>query len=202
MKKSLITLLAIGIAISLAGTGCKTKGKDSKPLTPLPGTGSTGGTGTGGTDTEVVPPIPGTGTGTTGTSITNPNNLPPQDGLNGMIPDREIFKGNTVLFEFDRSALQQKEQYKVQAVAKVLKERPNTKIQIEGHCDERGTEEYNRSLGDNRALAIREFLINLGIEGSRIYTLTFGEDKPAVQGHNEEAWTKNRRGEFILYSKP
>lgn len=201
MKKSLFTLLAIGMALSLAGTGCKSKGKKDT-VTSLPGTtGAGANTGTGG-GPETVTSVPGPGMGATGTSLTNPGELPNPDGLNGMVPDREIFKGSTVYFEFDRSALQQGEQSKVQAVAKVLKERPTTKVQIEGHCDERGTEEYNRSLGEKRALAAREFLLNLGIEGNRVFTLSFGEDKPAVQGHTMEAWDKNRRGEFILYSRP
>lgn len=204
MKKSLFSLLALALVLSVAATGCKPK--DKKRLTDLPaGSTRTTGSGTGtGTGPENVAAVPGGGTGTTGVTVpgTNPSDLPGREGLEGMTPDAEIFKNNTVYFEFDRSALRQGEQPKVQAVAQVLKERPTTKVQIEGHCDERGTEEYNRSLGEKRALAIREYLINLGIEGNRVFTLSFGEDKPAVQGHNEAAWEKNRRGVFILYSKP
>jgi peptidoglycan-associated lipoprotein len=202
MKKSLSALLAIGVVLSLAATGCTPK--DKKRMTVLP-PGTTRATATGtNTGPETVPAVPGGHEGPTGVNIpgANSGDLPPRSGLDGMTPDAEIFKGNTVYFEFDRSALRQGEQDKVQAVARVLKERPTTKVQIEGHCDERGTEEYNRSLGEKRALAIREYLLNLGIEGSRVFTLSFGEDKPAVQGHNDEAWAKNRRGVFILYSKP
>jgi peptidoglycan-associated lipoprotein len=83
-------------------------------------------------------------------------------------------------------------------VAKHLKGKPTDLLLIEGHCDERGTEEYNRSLGERRALALRDALGKLGVSGDRIRTLSFGEDKPADAGHNEAAWTKNRRGEFIL----
>ena len=69
---------------------------------------------------------------------------------------------------------------------------------MDGHCDERGTEEYNRSLGERRALAVREHLIRLGIAPERVRTLSWGEDRPVDTGHNEEAWQKNRRAEFIL----
>jgi peptidoglycan-associated lipoprotein len=69
---------------------------------------------------------------------------------------------------------------------------------VEGHCDERGTEGYNLSLGERRALAVRTYLVNLGISADRVYTISFGEARPAVDGHTEAAWSKNRRGEFIL----
>lgn len=69
---------------------------------------------------------------------------------------------------------------------------------MDGHCDERGTEEYNRSLGERRAQGIREFLAREGVDASRVRTISFGEDKPVETGHNEAAWSKNRRGEFIL----
>jgi peptidoglycan-associated lipoprotein len=83
-------------------------------------------------------------------------------------------------------------------VANYFKQHSAEKLQIEGHCDERGTEEYNRALGERRALAIREYLVNLGVAADRVYTLSWGEDKPADTGHDEAAWGKNRRGEFIL----
>ncbi|WCJ59058.1 OmpA family protein [Fontisphaera persica] len=204
MKKYLSLLLTLSLAATLAvSSGC-TK-KSNKPVTGLPaktGTGASGATGTG-TGAEQVPALPGSNQSPSGTPLSgNPFEQPSRAGLEGMTPDREALKNYTVYFEFDRSAVRQSEQPKVQAVAGVLKAQPDTKLQIEGHCDERGTEEYNRSLGERRALALREFLINLGIDGNRIYTVSFGEDKPAVQGHNEEAWSKNRRGEFILYRKP
>lgn len=112
--------------------------------------------------------------------------------------DREFFKANTIYFDFDKAAVRATEQRNVRAVADALKARPEVAVEIEGHCDERGTEEYNRALGEKRALSVREFLINLGISSERIFTISFGEDKPAVNGHNEAAWSKNRRGEFIL----
>jgi peptidoglycan-associated lipoprotein len=73
---------------------------------------------------------------------------------------------------------------------------------VEGNCDERGTEEYNRSLGERRALAGREQLIGLGIDSGRVDTLSYGEDKPLSDGHNESAWKQNRRDDFILLTPP
>ena len=73
---------------------------------------------------------------------------------------------------------------------------PGVIIQIEGHCDERGTQEYNLALGEKRALATREALMNLGVSGDRMVTISYGEEDPADAGHNEAAWAKNRRAEF------
>jgi peptidoglycan-associated lipoprotein len=124
--------------------------------------------------------------------------LPDRNKRENMNEDREFFKANTVYFEFDKAAVRKSEQEKVQAVANALKARPDVCVEVEGHCDERGTEEYNRALGEKRALSVREYIINLGISSERVFTISFGEDKPAVNGHTEAAWTKNRRGEFIL----
>ncbi|HTV76093.1 MAG TPA: OmpA family protein, partial [Candidatus Baltobacteraceae bacterium] len=79
-----------------------------------------------------------------------------------------------------------------------LKSDPNAKLLIEGHCDERGTEEYNRSLGERRALALREELARNEIDAGRIRTISYGKDKPVDPGHDESAWSKNRRDDFVL----
>jgi len=73
---------------------------------------------------------------------------------------------------------------------------PDAIIQIEGHCDERGTEEYNVALGDRRAGAVKDYLVSLGVDASRLHTISYGEERPADPGHNEEAWASNRRSEF------
>jgi peptidoglycan-associated lipoprotein len=112
--------------------------------------------------------------------------------------DRNQFREQTVYFDFDKSTIKASEQSKIQSVANYLKSEPRAMLNVEGHCDERGTAEYNRSLGERRALAVREYLISLGTIGERINTISFGEDKPADPGHDEAAWAKNRRGEFIL----
>ena len=86
----------------------------------------------------------------------------------------------------------------VASVAQALASDMNAKLLIEGHCDERGTEEYNRSLGERRALALREALQKAGVDSLRVKTISYGKDKPADPAHDDAAWTKNRRGEFIL----
>lgn len=110
----------------------------------------------------------------------------------------EILKEDSVYFAFDRSEVKSGERSKVEAVASYLKDNANDKLLIEGNCDERGTEEYNRALGERRALALREYLVNLGVGADRIRTLSWGKDKPIDPGHNDDAWAKNRRGDFVV----
>jgi peptidoglycan-associated lipoprotein len=118
--------------------------------------------------------------------------------VGNMTEDREVFKTSTVYFAYDQASVRPGETSKLDAVGQHLKGKLETKILIEGFCDERGTEEYNRSLGERRALALREYLIHYGISAERIVTRSWGEDKPVDPGHTEEAWSKNRRGEFVL----
>ena len=112
--------------------------------------------------------------------------------------DRTIFEADTVHFDYDSTVIKDSEKTKLSAVADYLKEHNSDALEIEGYCDERGTEEYNRSLGERRALALREELVRLGLDPSRVDTVSFGEDRPADPGHNETAYKKNRRGEFVL----
>ncbi|MST94271.1 MAG: hypothetical protein EXS33_03180 [Pedosphaera sp.] len=110
-----------------------------------------------------------------------------------------MFQNETAYFEFDRATVKASETSKADAVAAKFKAlSPAHDLLVEGHCDERGTEEYNRALGESRALALRLYLINAGVPASRVHTKSFGKDKPAAPGHDEAAWSKNRRGEFIL----
>jgi peptidoglycan-associated lipoprotein len=83
-------------------------------------------------------------------------------------------------------------------LAEGLKASKNAVVQIEGHCDERGTVEYNLALGERRAQSVKNFLSQLGVESSRLSTISYGEEKPVVQGHTEDAWLKNRRAEFVI----
>jgi peptidoglycan-associated lipoprotein len=102
-----------------------------------------------------------------------------------------------VHFKFDSAVVQDKEQANIASVGQALSD-VNLKLLIEGHCDERGTEEYNRALGERRALAAREALAKAGVSPDRIRTISYGKDKPADPGHDEAAWGKNRRDDFIL----
>jgi len=116
----------------------------------------------------------------------------------GMLTDREALRGSTVHFDYDKSVVKATEVVKLQEAVKALKSNPNFKLLVEGHCDERGTEEYNRALGERRALAVRAQLIKSGIAPTRLRTLSYGEDKPVELGHTEAAWAKNRRSELVL----
>ena len=104
-----------------------------------------------------------------------------------------------VYFGFDASNLQQSEMAKIEKVAAHLKQTGRVVI-VEGNCDERGSNEYNLSLGEIRAIAIRDYLVTLGVDAEKIQTKSYGEEKPAVVGANEAAWSKNRRGEFAVYA--
>lgn len=125
------------------------------------------------------------------------------DDISNMDQNRTEFADQTVYFDFDKSNIKPSEISKLEIVAKRMKENfPGKKLLIEGHCDERGTEEYNRALGDRRALSVREKLVQLGLDAAIVHTITFGEEKPADPGHTPAAWDKNRRGELILLSPP
>lgn len=102
----------------------------------------------------------------------------------------------TIYFDYDSSALRPDALAALRENAEVMKRKPDYIFQIEGHCDERGTQEYNLALGERRALSVREHLINLGVSGDRLVTISYGEEMPAVLGSNEAAWSQNRRAEF------
>ncbi|HEX3717137.1 MAG TPA: OmpA family protein [Verrucomicrobiae bacterium] len=113
--------------------------------------------------------------------------------------DREKFKEDTVYFDFDSATIKSSEESKLTDLANYFK--GNEKLEaliIEGNCDERGTEKYNLSLGERRALAVREYLGNLGVDAQRIKTVTYGASRPVDPGHNEAAWKQNRRDDFVL----
>ena len=105
----------------------------------------------------------------------------------------------TVLFEYDSFQLRDSELSKIEEAADYMRRNRNVLLVNEGHCDERGSREYNMSLGEHRALAVRAHLVGMGIEGSRIQTKSYGEEYPVDPGHNEAAWRTNRRVEFALY---
>lgn len=104
-----------------------------------------------------------------------------------------------VYFGFDASNLQPSEMAKIEAVAAHLKQTGRV-VMVEGNCDERGSNEYNLSLGQLRAIAIQKYLETLGVNVQSVQTKSYGEEKPAVVGHEESAWSKNRRGEFAVFA--
>ncbi len=103
----------------------------------------------------------------------------------------------TIYFSYDRDAIGTSERMKLDQVASYLKSNAGIGLIIEGHCDDRGSVEYNRSLGERRALSVKDYLVGNGIEQSRIQTISYGEEKPAVTGSGEAVWSKNRRAELV-----
>ena len=104
----------------------------------------------------------------------------------------------TIYFDYDKSTLKPAAKAQLEKTATWLKKNPEVNCQIEGHCDERGTNEYNLALGERRALAARRYLVSLGINPDRIFTISYGEERPEVEGHDESAWKFNRRDEFKI----
>ena len=103
-----------------------------------------------------------------------------------------------VYFAYDNSQLDPMEMGKVQTVANYLMDNPAYGLVVEGHCDERGSNEYNLALGERRALAVRAAIIGAGVDASRITTRSFGEESPVSMGHDESSWSNNRRAEFVI----
>lgn len=106
-----------------------------------------------------------------------------------------------VYFGLDSTVISSTEIGKVDAVAQHLTDNPNRVVIVEGHCDERGSNEYNMSLGEARAVILSNYLVESGITPDRIQTRSYGEERPAVEGSGEGAWSKNRRGEFAIFQK-
>jgi peptidoglycan-associated lipoprotein len=104
-------------------------------------------------------------------------------------------------FGLDSSELDDKGRATVAANAEILKKYPTWMITIEGHCDERGTAEYNLALGERRAVAVKTYLVALGVSPDRLRTVSYGKEFPFDSGHAETAWSKNRRGHFVITSK-
>ncbi len=120
-------------------------------------------------------------------------------GIEGVVHESKMLKD--IHFEFDKYNIRPEDAGILKENSALLKKYPGMKFQIEGHCDERGTVEYNLALGERRANSTKKYLVSLGIEPSRISTISYGEERPLDQGQNEEAWTKNRRAHFVILKK-
>ena len=187
------TLLVIALALSFAATGCRKNPNNVKTIPGEPRT-RVGDIGPG-------PGLPPENPSLTNIVDTIP--LPDPERIKDWVPNAEVFKPYTVYFAYDSATLGAGERSKLASVADYMKGNPQSAVRVEGNCDERGTEEYNRSLGERRAIAAREELLQLGIESSRVFTKSWGEDNPANDhGHDQAAWKQNRRDDFILLTPP
>jgi peptidoglycan-associated lipoprotein len=175
--------MTCALIVTLAATGCR----NHKPygVTPIP-------SGQGAQVGELPPgnTLPGEQPGPIPTAS--------RENFEGMPEDRAALAAYTIHFAFDSAVIRSSEQANLQSVAQQLNSNPADKLLIEGNCDERGTEEYNRALGERRALAARQALRGLGVDPSRVRTMSYGKDKPANPGHDESAWAQNRRDDFVL----
>lgn len=119
----------------------------------------------------------------------------PTEGVTpGSQQDLVVNVGDRVFFGYDQYNLTPEAQHILEMQAEWMKRYPNVNVTISGHCDERGTREYNLALGDRRANAVKSYLAALGVEGSRVNTISYGKERPAVMGSTPEAWAQNRRG--------
>jgi peptidoglycan-associated lipoprotein len=135
---------------------------------------------------EPIPPEPLAADSVAGRSL---------DDLNRDSPLRPVF------FEYDSSEVNDAGRTVLQANAAVLKKYPSWAVTIEGHCDERGTAEYNLALGERRAVAARTYLISLGVDANRLRTVSYGSEFPFDPAHSESAWSRNRRAHFVITAK-
>ena len=106
-----------------------------------------------------------------------------------------------IYFDFDSSSLSESSRGTLAKNAEALAKETTTKIRIEGNCDERGSAEYNLALGERRAKAAQQYLVTMGVKPNRLSIISYGKEKPAVQGNDEAAWAKNRRDEFVVVTK-
>ena len=106
--------------------------------------------------------------------------------------------GDRVFFDFDKSSIKSEGQQTLQRQAQWLQKYPNVTVTVEGHCDDRGTREYNLALGERRATAVQKALVALGVSANRVKTISYGKERPAVLGDNEASWAQNRRGVTVI----
>ena len=193
MKYNTMMALAVCGALAFAVTGCKYDDV------------AEGGDVAGGGDVQTVDTNDGAGAGA---GVSDIDTVLGQDGKPATELKFDQDPNYTrctdvdfapVYFAFDASNLKDSELAKIEAVAQHLQANPTRVVMVEGNCDERGSNEYNMSLGENRAVIVRNYLVQNGISANRIQTRSYGEEKPAADGHDESAWAMNRRGEFAIY---
>ena len=166
--------IAFAVALGLAAsslTGCSRKSTEAPPTT------------------TPVPPVTTRDTTTTPTQTTPPESGTPRVSSSDFQP---------AFFDFDSYALRDDARTALDRDAKLLRDNPDVNVTIEGHCDERGTPEYNQALGERRAQAAKEYLVAAGIGAARLETVSYGKERPFSEGHDESAWAQNRRAHFVV----
>jgi peptidoglycan-associated lipoprotein len=174
MKKTLVLLLVGALAAVFALSGCGSKEEVMEDLVIEP---------------EVIEEDEGVVTGDI------PLDEVPEDTVFVDIVSKEFAD---IHFEYDQYRVLDSDAITLEAIAGWMMENPDAQILIEGHCDERGTNEYNMALGEQRALAARRYLVGLGVDSGRLTTISYGEERPIALGDTEEAWSQNRRAHFAV----
>jgi peptidoglycan-associated lipoprotein len=183
-------VLAVTLLMLTAGACGKKTPPVARP-TPVPPPPASGGT------RPPAPPEP----------VSEPTLVPPEPLKEDAVGSKSIDDLNKdsplkpVFFELDSSEIAADGQAALNANANLLKKYPTWTVTIEGHCDERGTAEYNLALGERRAVAARAYLMSLGIPADRLRTVSYGKEFPFDPGHDEGAWSKNRRAHFVITAK-
>jgi len=172
-----LTLFLVGCPKRPAGTGALAPAPSATPAPPAGPAGPAASAGQPGRPGQAGQAAPG--------SMVRPGDFSPTPNL------------KTIYFDFDKYNLRDDARRMLDVNAEILRSNSDMNILIEGHCDERGTDEYNLALGERRGQAAREYLVRLGIDASRINVLSYGEERPVAPGHDEESWALNRRGEFV-----
>lgn len=159
-------------------SGCSSTNKDNEPMAPYGG---------GSGDLQSIDAAGGAGGLGSDAFGRTGNEWSPIEGV----------KMPVIYFAFDQSRIGSSEVPKLETTAKYMKDNSTIGLIIQGNCDERGSHEYNIGLGERRALAVREFLAKLGVQDSRMQTISYGSERPADPGHNEASWMKNRRADLV-----
>ena len=179
----LLMVLALMVSLSLFASGCAKKTVETGPDASVAGSGA------------AVSSEADSGMASTEESL---------ESAAGKAGSQTFLEGRTsapllpIYFDFDKFNLRADQVTRVEKNAAFLKANPRVRVRIEGNCDERGTNEYNMALGERRALSAKKYLVNLGVEQGRLKTMSYGEEKPMLHGHDELSWAQNRRDDFQI----
>jgi peptidoglycan-associated lipoprotein len=192
---TMASLLVTGVLL----VGCAKRPATTQAAAPAP-TG--GATTTAATPAPATAQPPATGGGATTTPSTPPATAQPAPAAPTARPEpkefREVSELRDVFFDFDKYDIRPADAKTLDGNAGWLKSNPNHLVLIEGHCDERGTNEYNLALGERRAKSTMNYLVSQGVQASRITIISYGEERPSCTQKNEECWAKNRRAHFLV----
>jgi len=181
MRKGLKSLILLIVSVSFL-SACAGTTDTTKDDSMVSGSGSDTSSSSGSATTSAT----GSGSAWSGHALDDPDSL---------------LAKRTVFFAFDESVILDEDRPILEAHAEYLSQNPGAAVTLEGHTDERGTREYNLALGEQRAISVRQFMSLLGASGQQLRTVSYGEERPAALGHNEEAWAQNRRVEIIYRNR-